>query len=490
MSGLGDALLDHWPLPAVVVNVDGVVDRSNPLFEELFEISTGQLDGRGIDAFLQLETAVAWSNIVGEYTASGLTRLDRVFKGVTSSGRSISVELGLTRPKSDDRSSILVTVFDVSGRTRQDSLAALTFQAAASAMITVDKHGTIRSVNPAASLLFGYARSEIVGNKIESLIPAEFRASHTVVRDQFSQASGSREMGRGQEIYGQRKSGETFRLEVALTRITLGQERLTLATIVDITERLAAERALAEKEVAEGQAERLKEINEELSRYAYAASHDLKAPLSTIAGMIECCLMDLGTGATDEVERNLLKLRRLCERSGSRIESALAFAKVGHRKASLEQVNLREIAQEMWDDCSLLHAQAVGFDNAAPAHLQVRTGPAQIRAIIGNLFSNAVKYRDIDKGKCWVSFDAHKDDQHCYFSVSDNGIGIPRERIPDAFGAFVRLGKRSGDGLGLALVKRNVELLGGKISCDSTVGEGTKFVVELPSTVHTSGELQ
>ncbi len=471
------------PVPLLLVDAEGVIRLANREFEDMFEYPPGGLTGLAVEALVPAAARAAHPGLRAGFARHPAKRKmghGRDLEGITRTGRPVPLQLGLEPVPVEGTVWALVSAIDVSTRRQGEALARATLEAAGTAMIMVAPGGAIVSANRAARELFGYAEEELVGAAVELLVPPELRAPHRGWRDGFLAASTARAMGAGQLIYGRHRDGSQFRLEVALTPVTAADRSLVLATIIDLTERLAKERALAAQRAAEAQAARLATLNDQLDRFAYSASHDLKAPLSTITGMLGLCLDDLARGELDEVAANLTMLLELSQRSARKVEGVLRLARIGHDPAQAAPIDLGGTVDRLW--------RQVTVNDPAPPRLECDLrldgpfvcNPQAIEVVLENLLSNAAKYRDAGKPDPCVRVGARQARNWLELSVTDNGIGFPADQSEDVFGMFKKLTTRPGDGLGLAIVRQWAEALGGSIRGEGTPGAGAVFTLRLP----------
>ena len=311
-------------------------------------------------------------------------------------------------------------------------------------------------------------------------MPEDLQDRHRVYVQSFFELSTERAMGAGAPLFGRHKSGATFRIEAALTPVEVRDETMVLATLVDLSERLAAERAEAERAAAEAQSEKLARLNDDLTQFAYAASHDLKAPLATIVGMLRLSLEDLEAGDVATVTDNLEKLLELALGHTERLEAVLHLARVGHDEAPLAPVDLGSLARTVWSRITLGAADPPTLDYAEHLAEPFVSVPSALEVILEKLLSNAYRYRDDAKDERWARVNVRDDGDAVLLTVADNGIGFEESREEMIFRMFQRLSARSGHGLGLAIVRRQTEGLGGTVRCRSLPGAGTEFEVRLP----------
>lgn len=222
----------------------------------------------------------------------------------------------------------------------------------------------------------------------------------------------------------------------------------------------------------------LRKTNEELDRFVYSVSHDLRAPLSSILGLTD--LFDL---TTNETERKQIveHIRGRAVRLDEFIHDVLDHAR--NSRANVEQVSvsLRGLVEEMVQALPAEKAKLFNWDIRVAPAMSVCTDPDRLRVILSNLIFNAVKYADLKKAERWIRVEASEPEGSWKLSVHDNGIGIHDEHQPRIFDMFYRAHTGyEGSGLGLYIVKEAVGKLNGTIALASTEGEGTKIDILFP----------
>ncbi|MEZ0485386.1 sensor histidine kinase [Fibrella aquatica] len=220
--------------------------------------------------------------------------------------------------------------------------------------------------------------------------------------------------------------------------------------------------------------------NEELQQFAYVASHDLQSPLKTIANYLSLLENVHGPKLDDDANRLIGVSTAAAERMRNLIDDLLEFSRVGNQVA-LVPLNLNEIVAEILDDqqAEIQNLEAEVEVGSLPTIMGHKT---DIKQVFQNLITNGLKYSRPEVPP-HVQIKATEDKNDYHFSVSDNGIGIDKQYYDRVFQLFQRLhgrGKYSGTGIGLATCKKVVEIYGGKIWLDSTVGIGTTFYFTLP----------
>lgn len=237
---------------------------------------------------------------------------------------------------------------------------------------------------------------------------------------------------------------------------------------------MAEARAAAEAAL-QGAIDELRRSNQELETFAYVASHDLQAPMRTVANYAALLAHQAGDRLTDDERGHVQVMTDSARRMMQLTDDLLQYARVGTQGKALEPVDAGEVLREVVAGlrATLDEAQAdVSFDGMPAVH----GDRAQLGQLFQNLIANAVKFRGEACPR--VRIDAREDDGAWRFSVRDNGIGIPSEEIDRIFVIFQRVKQpteRPGTGIGLAICKRIVERHGGRIWVESTPGEGSAF---------------
>lgn len=456
-------VLSLSPVPLMVVGADGTILLTNPHFERLFGYDPGELAGETVERLVPDEIAAVHPELrlaFFELPTDRSMGTGRDLFGKHKQGHRIPIEIGL-KPIDDaepDAPMVLVSVVDITERRANENRVRLALDASASAMIVIDDRGRIVLTNASADAMFGYEKNALIGRPIESLVPERFRRKHGVYRTSYLTAPKRRSMGPMRELFGLRADQSEFPVEIGLTPIDAAEGRRVVATINDITERKVQDDLIRQKNAA------LTQLNEELTQFAYSASHDLKAPLASITGALQICQEDLRDGNADEVFANLARAQQMSERLAQRIEDMLSLARADQSDNMPKAVSVADVVAEEW-------ATIQGSDPDADFALQtdfrhedpIQTIRIRFSGIVENLLSNAWKYRDPAKARPEIAVETRSTADHFILTVRDNGVGIPKDCHHKVFKLFQRFSQCAspGSGLGLALVQKNVRPLGG-----------------------------
>ncbi len=348
------------------------------------------------------------------------------------------------------------------------------------AMIIIDSTGTILFANNQVTALFGYAPAELIGQKVELLLPERFRARHTGHRDGYARNVRVRPMGAGLELFGMRRDATEFPVEISLSPISQGNMSIVAAAIRDVTERKQVEQALREARHDADYANLAK------SRFLATASHDLRQPLQTL-GLLNGALRRM---IQDEECREALKQQDEAIDAMSRLLNALldiSKLESGAIKAEATDFELAPLFEELRRDfAGVAASKGLRLSVDTPTQ-RAFSDVALVGQLLRNLLSNAVKYTQ--RGSVELRCEPRED--RLRIEVRDTGLGIAPEQLGHIFEEFYQVGvspnsSRDGYGLGLSIVQRIVKLLDISIDVTSTPGVGSVFAIELPRSSATS----
>lgn len=332
-------------------------------------------------------------------------------------------------------------------------------------LITMDVDGVITKINPACEHIFGYEPEEIVGRNVELIMPQAY-----LDYVQSTEDNGMvKLMNKVREMEGIHKNGKTFPLEISTSEIYLHGQQYFSSIVRDVTEQKAAERE------RERFLRKLKESNEELERFAYIASHDLKAPLRAIDNLSKWIEEDLGEAIEGESREYMDLLHLRVHRMEKLLDDLLQYSRIGHKmdKTYEELIGGDEL---MADILSLVNAPKSFEINFSQAFSTIKVYRMPLQQILYNLISNAIKHHDKEKGH--VKVDVKEKGNFYEFCVEDDGPGIPKAYHEKIFEMFQTLKPRDeveGSGIGLAIVKKTIKLQGGELFLESEEGKGSHF---------------
>ena len=218
----------------------------------------------------------------------------------------------------------------------------------------------------------------------------------------------------------------------------------------------------------------LRSANQELNDFAYVVSHDLKAPLRGITSLSEWLLADYGEEFDEEGKKMVNLMISRVQRLHQLIDDILKYSRVGRAKVEKKDVNLNEVVSELIEVLNIPENIKVEIPNQLPT---IKCDKTRIEQLFQNLISNAIKF--IDKPEGLIKISCVDEGKYYKFSVADNGIGIESQHFEKTFQLFQKLTSlqdSDSTGVGLALVKKIVELHDGKVWVESEIGVGSNFV--------------
>ncbi|MCE5365282.1 PAS domain-containing sensor histidine kinase [Pseudomonas anguilliseptica] len=334
------------------------------------------------------------------------------------------------------------------------------------AIVTIDESGLIETFNPAAERIFGYGKADVVGQNVKLLMPERYREQHDSFLFAYRESGVPRILGKDLELPAQRRNGELFTMELAVSQITLQSQRRFIAVIRDISERKRIERMKNE--------------------FVSTVSHELRTPLTSIAGALGL----INGGALGEVPAQMGEMLRIAQSNSQRlsglINDLLDMDKLVAGKMTFDLQALRlwpllEAAIEQNQPYAAQHSVALHL-KPPQLEVEVRVDRQRFDQVMANLLSNAAKFSAPGAD---VEVSAALAVTRVRISVRDFGMGIPEAFRARIFGKFSQADatdtrQKGGTGLGLAITKELIERMAGAIGFESVEGQGTVFWVELP----------
>lgn len=357
-------------------------------------------------------------------------------------------------------------------------------RAAPDAIITLQKQGRVDVVNDAAAAIFGVEqRHAFDGVGLDTLVPAASapaREETTQEENAFWQWNRDNPWHR-HVTEAVRDDGSVFPIDISVRSI--GDDGRFVVVLRDITELQRAQQTLEDARDAAQQA------NQAKSTFLANMSHELRTPLNAIIGYSELLCEDAEDSGQDEIVPDLQKIRVAGKHLLNLINDILDISKIeaGHMDLYIERLDLQDLIDEVANTVRpMIEKKASRFVvecDRAPDYVQADA--TKLRQILLNLLSNAAKFAGEDEVRLDAFLETVDTVRYCVFEVEDHGIGIAPDKIDKLFEAFEQADVSTtrlygGTGLGLAISKRFIEMMGGTISVQSTLGEGTTFSVRLP----------
>jgi PAS domain S-box-containing protein len=405
------------------------------------------------------------------------------------------------------------------------------FENATEGIILTNSSGNIILVNPAAEKTFGYAAAELINKPVEVLIPETVRERHVTLRDDFYKHPQDRVMGHGRDLYARKKDGIQFPVEVSLSHYNRDNQLFVIAFIIDITFRKQIEANMVQQQKElEKMAKDMRKLNTELeakveerttilkealmkleqsqqelhealdkerelseikSRFVSMASHEFRTPLSTV--LSSASLIGKYTTTEDQGKRNkhINRIKESVKHLNDILEDFLSLGKLDEGKviAHPGEFDLRELIHDTIEEMKGLLKKDQNIIYRQEGDPLIWSDKKLLKNILINLISNASKFSE--EGSpievTSIALNARLPDGQgtARISVADKGIGIPSEDQEHLFSSFFR-GKNAiniqGTGLGLHIVRRYIDLLGGDVHLQSELDKGTIISISIPIT--------
>ena len=472
---------------AIVTDGDGRIVFVNRGAETLFEYSAEELVGRPVEMLMPANLRQQHEEYRRRYKDSPRARpllsgLD--LYGQRKDGSRFRAEIALTPVNTDAGMLVASTIREVNAGDESEAYFRTMLETAPDAMIIVDERGRIAIVNRQAEDMFGYTRAELLGHEVEMLLPESIRHDHLQHRSGYAANPELRPMGPGLDLFGRRKDGSKFPVEISLSPVKTSSGMFVSSVIRDVTQRRRMEQEII---AARQAAERAQKAN---TAFLAAASHDLRQPvqaLSLLNGALRRTVKDeRAREMIDSQEHSLTAMTNL-------LNSLLDISRLdaGAVTPEIEEFPMQRLIDRLSAEFGR-QASHKGLEfSAEPCAITVRSDPNLLSEIIQNLVSNAIRYTD--NGSVEMVCDCGGD--VCRLEVIDTGIGIEEDQLEDIFKEFHQTktpgSSTEGFGLGLAIVRRLADLLDHDIAVESEPGQGSKFRVSVPIAAapqHAHGE--
>ncbi len=355
------------------------------------------------------------------------------------------------------------------------------FESAPDAMLASDEDGRIVHANNQSEKMFGYRRSELLGQSIEVLVPERFHGGHSAHRQEYCHDPRLRPLGIGKNLYARRSDGSEFPADIMLSPMDAANGVLVLSVVRDVSVRAQHETKILDlnRQLRE-RIEELQAANQSLETFSYSISHDLRAPLRAIEGFSSILSDEYSSDLEPEARRLLHVISTNCHKMGRLIEDLLAFSRLSASEVVRGEIDMTALAQSVVDELRAM-------DPARQIEIELHTLPRAwgerpvVRQVLVNLISNAWKFTR-HAPRPAIEIGSYRDAGRDVYFVEDNGVGFDPQYSDRLFRVFERLhggDEFEGSGIGLAMVRRICRRHGGEAWGIGKAGQGAKFCFTL-----------
>jgi PAS domain S-box-containing protein len=342
-------------------------------------------------------------------------------------------------------------------------------------IIIIDDRGVVQEYNPACERLFGYSRQEAVGHNVRMLMPEPDRSEHDLHLQRYRETGEQKIIGTGREVEGRRKDGSTFPVQLSVGETLIGDRRVFLGILHDITERRKRSLAL---ETAKDRAEA---ANQAKTLFLANMSHEIRTPMNAVLGYTQIMAGD--SELQERHQHALSAITNAGKHLMGLIENILDLSKIeaGAMELNLKPMDLSELIENM-SELFKIRCKQNGLGWQIETYIEqhaVQGDEEKLRQILINLLGNAIKFTASGE----ISLRVTQSKEQYLFEVCDTGPGITAEEQAKLFQPFQQAEQglsKGGTGLGLALTKRQVELMAGKLELESLPDKGSRFYFSIP----------
>lgn len=393
----------------VMTNHEGRIVMVNVATEKLFGYSRQELIGNLVEMLIPRRYHQHHRDYRGDYVEELKSRPmghGSDLYGLRKDGKEFPVEVGLNPIKTEQGIFVLAAIIDLTDRKQAEGMIHLAVEASPNGMIMADQNGIIVMVNSATEELFGYEREELIGERVEILIPEPHRSMHSGLRKEYVSHPATRSMGHGRDLYGLHKRGRKFPVEVGLNPIETKQGIMVLASVIDITERKYQEEQLKAA---------IKEKDLLLAEIHHRVKNNLQI-IDSLLGMQSDMLPDCS-------------VMSVLQESQNRVKSMALIHQILYESTDFSKVDFSNVLRSLVDTLSYSYALDTSKFSVnvitdlifLPIDTSIPLG-----LIVNELCSNTMKYAFIgrESGNICISlkfFDADR----LQLCVMDNGIGLP-----------------------------------------------------------------
>jgi len=357
------------------------------------------------------------------------------------------------------------------------------FDHATIGILVSDSFGKIISANRFALNIFGYQPGELIGLPVETLIPGRYKKAHIKQRSAYQEKAETRAMGAGRDLYGLKKDGTEFPVEISLSPFESNGRSYVFAFVIDISVRkkMEASERNYQKKVTDilASLRKEKELTDMQSNFISMASHEFKTPLTTILSSAALLKKYTETDQQPQRDKHIDRIQSAVRNINRILNDFLTIDKVKSQKLNVHHsiFNLQEFLLEIQAEFDHLAKKDQILKYQHKGNEIVNLDQELLRNIISNILTNASKFSEPGT---LIEMNSECTEKNLYIRIKDQGFGISEEDKKHIFERFFR-GQNAltipGTGLGLHIVRNYVELMRGTIEIKSELNQGTEVIL-------------
>ncbi len=474
------ALTENISDAIVLVNEKFEIEYQSPSADAISGYKCDEIKGKPIFSCMHPDEIERGNVFFKKAFLSPDVPMQNQFRIINKFGQVVWIEGTLTNLLNNESvGAFIMNYRDISSRKKyeeQQELMVSIVNSSDDAIISKDINGLITSWNIGAEKILGYTAEETIGRHVSLLLPLELRGEEKNILEEVRNGVSIDHY----ETQRRKKDGTVIDVSLTISPIkdVLGNVIGASKIMRDITEQKKYENDLIHFNAE------LKKTNSELDRFVYSTSHDLRAPLKSMLGLIYMIREDVGLDSDELLER-LTMLSNSVEKLDDFIEEILHYSRNARVGLEYNEIDFEKMIKEITGSYKFIgDVKDLQLNIEIDSKEKFISDSSRLSMVLNNLFSNALKYKDTSKTKSFVNITVEVNKSNAIIVVEDNGIGIKKEDLEKVFEMFYRATSlSSGSGLGLYIVKEAVEKIKGKIQVESELHQGTKFIIEISNQI-------
>ncbi|MCF2948244.1 PAS domain-containing sensor histidine kinase [Paraglaciecola aquimarina] len=463
----------------ITINNRGLIQSFNPSAVRIFGYSPEEVIGQNVKMLMPEPYHSGHDGYLSNYFSTGDKQIigkGREVEAQRKDGSVFAMELGVNEMDIDGETMFVGTIRDISDRIsaeqalkeNQAKLQAIVDNTV-DGLITIDQGGRIETFNKACETIFGYRANEVIEQNVKILMPNPYHREHDSYLSNYHNTGEKRIIGTGRQVEGRRKNGDIFPLDLSVSEVHVHGRKLYSGIVRDITDRKNAE-------------EEIRQANAELEEFSYRTSHDLRSPLVSSIRLLDIVEESIRVDDKEKALMSSALIQKSLRQLESLVKDILTLTQAKNESEELEEINIESLIVDTLTKLKHMdNFERLNIDLSMKFDSTLWSKKNRMMLIIENLLSNAVKYQDLNKENSFINISTYLDCNNFTLKISDNGLGIPKNQQAQLFQMFKRFHPKTafGSGLGLYMMKKSVDVLGGEIYFKDN-DNGCTFIFTLP----------